>query len=146
LLIIVFVTVLDVLLGQIFSRPLSSSYEIVVIGIGIAVFCFLPHAQVNRAHVRVNLAARFMPPGIRRVSDALIALAFAGFAGVLIWRMSLGAHDYYRYGETTPILGIPVWWAFAPVLVSLVLWMLTALLRFLQVIGLAASGPDDPAP
>ncbi|HHK75207.1 MAG TPA: TRAP transporter small permease [Rhizobiales bacterium] len=144
LLLIVFVTVLDIVLGGVFSRPLASSYEIVVMGIGVAVFTFLPYAQLRRAHIRVNLAARFMPQRLRRVWDGVIALAFAGFAGVLIWRMSLGGLDYYRYGETTSILGIPLWWAFAPVLISLFLWAAASLLRVLQLAGLIPPQPEMP--
>ena len=59
-----------------------------------------------------------------RAKSAMLAFSslFAlVFALVLLRQMSLGFSDYIRYPETTPTLRLPLWTAFPPILVSLVL-------------------------
>ena len=54
------------------------------------------------------------------------------FAGLMIWRMSFGLIDYYTYTEFTGILEIPIWWAFVPALISLVLLLVAALITLAE--------------
>jgi hypothetical protein len=42
--------------------------------------------------------------------------------------MSIGFGDYIRYPEETPTLQIPLWTAFPPILFSIVLWVIAALI------------------
>ena len=48
-------------------------------------------------------------------------IAYAGIAALLAWRLTLGGMDLRTYGETTMVLGMPVWPAFLPIVPSLVL-------------------------
>ena len=41
--------------------------------------------------------------------------------------MSAGLLDQKTFGYTTTILQVPLWWAYVPILVSLVMLMLAAL-------------------
>ena len=58
---------------------------------------------------------------------------FASFiAGVLalllLWRMWLGMWDYIDYPEYTQVLAIPIWTAYPPILVSLFLLLVAAII------------------
>ena len=111
---------------------MSGTYELAAILAGISIFAFFPYAQISRAHVTVDL---FMKQAGRRLNGlitALASLAFLLLALFLIWRMSLGGLDSWRYGETTPILGIPIWWPYPFVVASLALWALAALACLLE--------------
>lgn len=59
---------------------------------------------------------------------ALASLIAFGFAAILVWRMWLGMVDQKAYNYTTTILQIPIWWAFVPILISLVLLIAAAAL------------------
>ena len=54
-------------------------------------------------------------------------MAFA-FAVLLLWRMSAGMVSQREYGYTTAILSFPVWLGFVPILISLALLAVAAVI------------------
>jgi len=40
--------------------------------------------------------------------------------------MALGGRDIFDYAETTMVLGVPVWWAFVPIVPSVALLAATS--------------------
>ena len=46
--------------------------------------------------------------------------------------MAAGGYDFYRHHEVTTNLGLPLWWAFPWILISLALLALVALVRFAE--------------
>ncbi len=124
---LVLITAYDVLAGKLLGKPLAGTYELAAILAGISIFAFFPHAQITRAHVTVDLLMKYAGTRINALIMALSSAAFLALALFLTWRMALGGLDSWRYGETTPILGVPIWWPYPVVLVSLLLWALTAM-------------------
>jgi len=114
----------NLLLGS----PVPGDFEIAEVGVAVAAFAFLPYCQLTRA----NVTADIFTSGAGRRTVAALALAASlvalGFALVLLWRMSEGLADYREYVEVTPIIGFPIWIAFVPILVSLALLAVAALL------------------
>ena len=80
-----------------------------------------------------------MPMSSKR-ARALGALALVLIAGLLLWRMALGGHDFYRYNEVTTNLGVPRWWAFPPILLSLALLVLTSLITLAEDVRALRAG------
>ena len=56
----------------------------------------------------------------------LSSLLAVAFALLLLRQMWLGWLGYMRYPEVTPVLGLPLWTAFPPILVSLALLLAAA--------------------
>ena len=115
-------------LGGIFSAPFAGDLEVTQVGVAVAVFTFLPYAQLTGANVSADIfTARAKPRTVAalKTTGALVALAFAL---LLLARMSLGMLDQQAYGYTTAILQFPHWIAFIPILASLVLLSLAAIL------------------
>ncbi|WP_372015738.1 TRAP transporter small permease [Tistrella mobilis] len=139
------VTGTSIVLDLAIRRPITGDFELTQLGCAIAVFAFLPFAQLMRAHVSVDLFIQALRPGVQRGLDRVVDVLMAGFALLLLWRMSLGFLGYYAtdYPEVTPILQIPVWWAFPPILVSLALW--AAVAGWMAAGGRPAAGIDDEA-
>jgi TRAP-type C4-dicarboxylate transport system permease small subunit len=107
--------------GFIFRRPLSGDFELVEMFVAISVFMFLPYCQLTGANVTADIfTAR---AGARTVAllELLSAVLALAFSLLLTWRMYLGLLDYQQYVETTTILRIPIWYAYVPALISLVL-------------------------
>ena len=93
--------------------PIDGIYDMTEIGIAAAVFAFLPWAQYEEAHARVDLFKWALPLKLDQMLDLLFNLAMALIATVGTWRMYLGMQDKMSYGETTLIAQIPVWQGYA---------------------------------
>lgn len=129
---LVAVTAYDVVAGKLAGKPLAGTYELAAILAGISIFAFFPYAQIKRAHVTVDLFMKYAGNRLNGLVMALSSLAFLILALFLVWRMTLGGIDIWRYGETTPILGLPLWWPYPIVLLSLLLWALSAFMCLLE--------------
>lgn len=93
--------------------PIRGIYDITEIGIAAAVFAFLPWAQYQEAHARVDLFQNLIPDKAERALDLLFHIAMSVVATVGTWRLYLGMLDKRSHGETTLIAEIPVWQGFA---------------------------------
>lgn len=93
--------------------PVPGDYELVEMGVALAVFWCLPWTRVQQGHATVDLLWAHLSPQARasilRLSDLLLALLWA----VLCWQLALGAYDKYQFAETTFILQWPLWHAYA---------------------------------
>ncbi len=113
------VTVYDVIAFNVFRRSFPGAFELAAYGMVVSVFLFLPYGQMVRAHVIVDVFTAHAPRRLKSALDAVAALAFAGFAGLLLWRMGLGGIDMFNNGQTTALLKIAYWWSFPLAVVCL---------------------------
>lgn len=115
-----------------FGAPFAADYELVKNFIGVAIFMFLPYCQLVGANVTVDIFTEGMSEA-KKAAMALFSSIFAlCFAALLLRQMSLGFMSYLRYPEVTPVLGLPLWTAFPPMLVSLFLLVVASLLTALD--------------
>ena len=131
LLAVVLVNVLSVV-GRIFGQPFPGDFELTEMGVAVAAFAFLPFCQLTDANVTADIftarASHRWVSGFR-LAAAIVAL---GFALLLAWRMYYGMGDQRTYGYTTAILQVPIWWAFVPILFSLVLLAVASLITLVE--------------
>ena len=113
--------------GWLFGRPLAGDVELVEMLTAVSVFMFLPFCQITGANVTADLFTARAGPRTVALLTLLGALVALGFSLLLLWRMYEGLLDYRQYVETTTILKIPLWYAYLPVLASLVLLAAAAL-------------------
>ncbi|WP_269584652.1 TRAP transporter small permease [Roseibium sp. Sym1] len=120
------------IVGSVFGKPFPGDFELTEMGVAIAVFAFLPYCQL----VGANVSADIFTAGASRRTIAFFtmlgSLVALGFAGLLIWRMYHGMLDQKEYDYTTTILQIPHWMAFVPILLSLALLALAALVTLMR--------------
>lgn len=112
---------LDIGLG-----PIRGIYDLTEIGMAAAIFAFLPWAQFNEAHARVDLFQPVMPKTMDRFLDLLFNVAMLVVAAVGTWRLYLGMQDKLSFGETTLIAQIPVWQGYAASLAGAVGFIIVA--------------------
>jgi TRAP-type C4-dicarboxylate transport system permease small subunit len=142
---IVIITVLSVI-GRAFIwaglGSIRGDYELVEAGVGFAIFAFLPWTHLTRGHAVVSVFTDFLSARanawIMVVSDALM-LAIAAF---IAWRHLLGTIDKFNYGETTLLLRMPLWWAYAAGLVGAAVLVIVAVYVLVRSVREALS--DDP--
>ncbi len=106
--------------------PIRGDFELVELGCAIAIFSFMPLAQMRRSHVTVDIFVQALSPRAFAffgfLGDVLIALA----SSVILWRFWLGFGEKFPYGsdafrsalamgskpffvETTFELQLPIW-------------------------------------
>lgn len=93
--------------------PVPGDFELVELGSAFAIFSFLPWCQLKRGHVTVDLFVKMLGERALVIAELVGDILIFSAAAVIAWRLWLGMMDKMRYGETTYILGLPLWWGYA---------------------------------
>ena len=125
----------SIIAGALINKPFPGDFELTEMGAAIAAFCFLPYCQLTGANVSADIFTYRAGPRAVAVMSLLAAIVALLFSALLIWRMSHGLSDYIEYSEITGILSIPIWWAFVPALISLVLLAVASLITLAEAIS-----------
>jgi TRAP-type C4-dicarboxylate transport system permease small subunit len=128
LLAIVLMNAYSLVADILFRRPLPGDFELVEVGVAVAAFTFLPYCQITGANVTADIFTQGAGPRVVAFLALLSALIAFAFSLLLIWRMSLGLLDFLQYRETTAIMQFPIWVAYIPILMSLVMLALAAVI------------------
>lgn len=120
------------IIGSVFGKPFPGDFELTEMGVAVAVFTFLPYCQLVGANVSADIFTSGASKRTIAFFTLLGSLVALGFASLLIWRMYFGMLDQREYDYTTTILQIPHWIAFIPILVSLALLAVAAIVTLLR--------------
>jgi TRAP-type C4-dicarboxylate transport system permease small subunit len=107
-------TVISVAGRAVFSAPIPGDFELVELGMAVAIFSFLPYCQIVRGNVIVDLFTSKASARTRALLDGIGNLLFTAIAALLTWRVALGGLEIRSYHETTMVLQVPVWWGYVP--------------------------------
>ena len=129
LLLVAAVTVVSVGGRWLLSAPVLGDVELVQLGTAAALALFLPYCQLHGSHLIVDIfTARTATSAQRRLDRMAQGLA-ALVLGLLSARAGAGVLDLRAAGETSMVLGLPLWLAYAVMVPSLALAALIALAR-----------------
>jgi TRAP-type C4-dicarboxylate transport system permease small subunit len=110
------------------SQPITGDVEVVQLGVAAAIALFLPYCQLHRSHLIVDFfTARSSGPIQRRLDAVGSGVAGAVFL-LLAWRAGAAVLDMRNAGETTMVLGVPLWLPYAAMVPGLALAGITGLL------------------
>jgi len=118
--------------GFVFGKPLPGDFELTEIMVAVAVFSFLPYCQLTDANVKADLFTARAGPRTVAALGVLAATLALGISLLLAWRTWAGMLDYRQFVETTAILKIPIWTAYVPALVSLLLLVVACVVSLLK--------------
>ncbi len=99
--------------GRALGRPIQGDFELVQIGCAVALAFFLPYCQWRHANIIVDFFTTRASHRTQTLLDAFGAALFALVIGVIAWRSGAGALAIKAANETTMIMGIPLWYAYA---------------------------------
>jgi TRAP-type C4-dicarboxylate transport system permease small subunit len=131
---IVMLNVVSLIGNIVANQPVRGDFELVEMGVAVAVFAFLPYCQLTGANVTADIFTAWAGPRLLTVLAFIAAVVALGFAVLLLWSMWYGLLDLREYREVTTIYQIPVWGAFVPILISLVLLTLACLLTLIDTV------------
>lgn len=102
-------------------RPVTGDFELVELGCAVAIFAFLPYCQMVRGNVAVDFFTANAHPRTKAWLACLGNGLFTLIAGLLTWRLYHGYLDMERYGQTSMVLRIPIYWAYMPAVATMAL-------------------------
>ncbi|WP_020560140.1 TRAP transporter small permease [Thiofilum flexile] len=123
-------SVVSVIGRALWNTPVLGDYEIVQVLSAMGIALCLPYCQLRAGHVFVDFFTLRVPRRFNRILDyaALLLLALAAF--LVAWRVWAGLLDIKEYGETSMVIGIPIWWGYVPLVWGFAVLGLVALYDF----------------
>jgi len=94
---------------KLFAAPVPGDVELLQMCAAFAASCFFAYCHLIGGDVKVDFFTHNLAP--RKVSalDALGSLLVGLFGALIAWRTAVGALAIKEVGETSAILGWPVW-------------------------------------
>lgn len=115
-------------IGGLVGFPFAGDFELTQMTVAAAAFMFLPYCQLHRKNVTADIFTANLSTRAQRRLSGLASVVALIFAALLLWRMTYGMLDQKAYKLASTILQLPVWWAYVPILVSLALLVVAALI------------------
>lgn len=109
------------------GRPILGVDEIVAALIGVSIFCFLPICHFQGGNIVVDFFSKPFPDWLRKGSDVVVLLAFAGVAALLTWRLGAGGVSAFERGKQSMFLGLPEWPGYLVAFLACIVWVVTIL-------------------
>jgi TRAP-type C4-dicarboxylate transport system permease small subunit len=101
------------------ATPIPGDIELAQLGTAAALALFLPYCQLHGSHLIVELFTTRAPAPVRHGLDAAARWIAALVLGVLALRAGAGVAALYSAGESSMVLGVPLWLAYAITVPSL---------------------------
>lgn len=112
-----------------FDTPVPGDVELVQLGTASALALFLPYCQLHGSHLIVDIFTVRSGAVLHRWLDAFAHVVAAAVLALLAVRAAWGIESLRAASETSMVLGVPLWLAYAPMVPSLALAALIALLQ-----------------
>ncbi len=106
--------------------PVNGDFELVEAGIAFSIFAFLPLCQITGGHASVDVFTNYLPDSANRGLRLVTDIVFAAVMVLIAWQLWLGLLSKKSSGQTTFLLEMPVWWAYALSLTGAVVAALVA--------------------
>jgi TRAP-type C4-dicarboxylate transport system permease small subunit len=99
--------------GRLVARPIQGDFELVQLGCAVAIAFFLPYCQLTRSNIIVDFFTVRTAVRSQHVLDAIGAALLALMMALIAWRTGAGTLSMKAGGETSMIMGVPLWYAYA---------------------------------
>jgi TRAP-type C4-dicarboxylate transport system permease small subunit len=121
------------------GHTITGDFELVALATGAAVGLFMPLCQLHRGNIVVDFFTAKAPKRVNRVLDRVGAFLLAACCALLAWRAALGGLSSYNSHNSTMLLGVPEWYAYAPMVPG---FALTAVIGLKQALFGFGDQPD----
>jgi TRAP-type C4-dicarboxylate transport system permease small subunit len=130
--------VTSITLRALTTRPIPGDVELTQFAIALAISLSLPWCQLHHANIIVDFFTQKLAPRRIRMLDGVGACLIGAMCALLAWRTGVGAISVHGSGDTSMILGLPMWWVYASLAPGLAL---AALVAFVQAVMHFADAP-----
>lgn len=106
---LVLMSVVSIVGRKIASAPVPGDVEILQLCAAFASASFFAYTHLMHGDVKVDFFTSRLAPAKRALLDAVGSLLVGLFGTLIAWRAGAGALSVMEAGETTAVLGLPVW-------------------------------------
>jgi TRAP-type C4-dicarboxylate transport system permease small subunit len=110
-----------------FKSPIQGDIELTQLGIALSISLCIPWCQLRGANIIVDFFTQNLSLKKQGFLDAVGAALVALMCLLLAWRTGVGALAVREAQESSMILGLPMWWAYASLAPGLALGGVVAL-------------------
>lgn len=128
-------TTVSVIGRAFFASPILGDVELVQLGCAIVVASFLPYTQYRRANIIVDFFTNGVGERTRGLLDLLGTLLYTMVLALVLWRVAVGGIDMHANQESSMLMGLPLWIAYALMLPGLALCVLIGLVQCLRMLA-----------
>ena len=134
------VTVVDVLMANLFRHPIVGVFDLVETTLVLVVFLGFPATFLANSHIAVDVIDLVTSPAnVARLKIVAKLLTFV-FLIFLAWQMINPAHDAFKFGERKQELGLPLYILWIPMIFGIAV---SALMVFLSLFERETSSAAD---
>jgi TRAP-type C4-dicarboxylate transport system permease small subunit len=127
LIVMMMVSVFDVVLANLFKRPIVGAFDLVETTLVLTVFLGFPQTFLSNSHIAVDVVDFFVSKaavGRLKILAKVISIVFLVF---LAWKMVDPAADAFKFGERKQELGLPLFALWVPMIFGIAISALVAL-------------------
>lgn len=124
---LVVMSIVSIVGRKIASAPVPGDVELLQMFAAVASATFFPYCHMMHGDVKVDFFTAHMSPTKRAFLDAAGSLLVGLFGALIAWRTWAGTLTVKEAGETSAILGVPVWIAQAMMVPGFILLALAGL-------------------
>jgi TRAP-type C4-dicarboxylate transport system permease small subunit len=106
---LVVMSIVSIVGRKLLSAPVPGDVELLQVCSAFAASAFFAYCHLNQGDVKVDFFTHNMRAATVHLLDALGSLLVGLFGALIAWRACLGALSVKASGETTMILGWPLW-------------------------------------
>lgn len=108
---LVAMSIVSIVGRKLFSAPIPGDMEVLMMVAATASATFFAYCHLQGGDVKVDFFTAHLSPCTVHLLDALGSLLVGGFGLLVAWRSWAGALSLREAGETSTVLGWPVWLA-----------------------------------
>jgi len=108
LMVMMFLTVVDVFLRFAFDKPIVGAYEMSEFMMVILVFFALAYTETIKGHIRVDVLVSHFPPRAQAIIDSTTYFLGLGVLALIVWQNFLVGMVKLKAGEITGSIPLPV--------------------------------------
>lgn len=106
---LVLMSVVSIVGRKVASAPVPGDVELLQLCAAFASATFFAYTHLMHGDVKVDFFTSRLAPGKRAFLDAMGSLLVGLFGALIAWRTWAGAMTVKDAGETSAVLGLPVW-------------------------------------
>lgn len=121
--------------GSLFGYPLLGSEELTGMMAFLLLAFALPSAEVEKAHVGVDLLHMRFSPRVRNINDCIVALLSSALFCLVAWQCWVYASEMGESGQVSPTLQFPTFYLIYGVSFACAILALVIFLEFLALLS-----------
>jgi len=126
------VTVADVFLKYVFSRPIAGAYDVIESLLPVVIFHGLPSTLLRRQNIVIDLVDHVAGPRRTRLLMALADAVMLAMLALIAWAMVAPALQALDYGDRKLELGLPVYIVWIAAILGIVGCVIVALAMLIR--------------